>query len=63
IINTSGFAAIPDAKAFARSPPKMATAWANNAASNCSCNGAYFYAMLLSHKNKRSVSCQIALPC
>jgi len=31
IIDISGFAAKPDAKAFAPSPPKMETAWANNA--------------------------------
>ena len=30
IIDISGFAAKPDAKAFAPSPPKMETAWANN---------------------------------
>jgi hypothetical protein len=30
IIDIRGFAAKPDAKAFAPSPPKMETAWANN---------------------------------
>jgi hypothetical protein len=33
IIDISGFAAKPGAKAFALSPPKMETAWANNARS------------------------------